>query len=241
MAWAKPTTITAWSFSRWNTYNQCPYKARLLYIDKLKQPSSPAMDRGTAIHKLAENYTKGLIRNAPKELGSFAPEFKELRGMYSKSKDMISVEETWAFRKDWSITRWDDWNGCWLRVKLDMAHRVDNRAIVTDVKTGKFSSWNLSDYTLQIELYALSGLVVYANVPNLEVAGRLLYVDHGITYPEPGSTDEIVYTKKDLPRLKKEWLARVKPMLSDKTFKPKPNNFCGSCHFRKSNNGPCQY
>jgi len=52
----------------------------------------------------------------------------------------------------------------------------------------------------------------------------------------------------DLPRLKKEWVARTKAMLNDKKFAPKPNRFCGFCHFRKDNvaqaitgGGRCQY
>ena len=35
--------ITAWSFSRYNLYQQCPGKAKLMYIDKLKEPTSDAM------------------------------------------------------------------------------------------------------------------------------------------------------------------------------------------------------
>ena len=51
----KPTTIQGpWSYSRLTTWEQCPLKAKLKYIDGLKEPGSPAMDRGTAIHKDAE-------------------------------------------------------------------------------------------------------------------------------------------------------------------------------------------
>ena len=53
-----PPRITSWSFSRWSCYSSCPYKAKLKFIDKLKEPGSPQMDRGTVIHELAEHYVK---------------------------------------------------------------------------------------------------------------------------------------------------------------------------------------
>ena len=36
----KLKVLTAWSFSRWDKHAQCPLKARLSFIDKLKEPSS---------------------------------------------------------------------------------------------------------------------------------------------------------------------------------------------------------
>jgi RecB family exonuclease len=245
MAWAKDTQIKAWSFSRYSTYKQCPLKAKLLYIDKLKEPGSPAMDRGSAIHKLAENYMKGTIGKLPAELKLFGTFMKKMKALFKKAPDTITVEETWAHRRDWTRTTWDDWNGCWLRVKLDVAHVEDNTVYVTDFKTGKFSpQYNLADYVEQLDLYATAALVVYADRgPSLRIVPRLLYLDHDITYPSVG--EEKFYTPADLPRLKKEWEKRTKPMLSDKQFAPKPNQFCRSCHFRKDNKanggGQCKY
>jgi RecB family exonuclease len=67
----QPKKITSWSFTRYNTYSQCPAKAKFKFIDKLKEPDSPQMQRGTDIHKLAENYVKGEIVRLPKELVLF--------------------------------------------------------------------------------------------------------------------------------------------------------------------------
>lgn len=243
MAWAKPTTITAWSFSRWKVYEECPLKAKLKFIDKIPEPSSPAMERGTAIHKRAEEYVSGTIRSAPAEIKSLKVQFKEIRDLNKSSGGKLTtIEDTWAFRRDWSRTTWNDWDGCWLRVKLDMAHVDGNTVFVSDVKTGKFSKYNLGDYGLQLEIYGLAALLVHASIgKDLEVKPRLLYVDHGVVHPEPASLDEIVYVPSDVPALKKAWEARVKPMLTDQKFAPKPNNNCKWCAYRASAGGTCKF
>ena len=60
--------VTAWSISRLNTYTQCPFKFKLTAIDRIKEPQSPAMARGAAIHKEAENYLKGTDIAVPQNL-----------------------------------------------------------------------------------------------------------------------------------------------------------------------------
>jgi len=41
--------------------------------------------------------------------------------------------------------------------------------------------------------------------------------------------------------LKKKWLNKVKPMFSDKTFKPTPNNKCQYCNYGVSKEGTCKF
>lgn len=235
MAWPKATQIKAWSFSRYSTYRQCPLKLKLSAIDKIQEPKSPPLLRGTDIHKLAEDYVKGLIRTVPKDLKIVAEEIKRLRAIVKK-EPAAKVEDTWAFRSDWTQTRWDDWNGCWVRIKLDVAHPEDNVIVVTDWKTGKFRQDNLQEYLEQLELYALGALLTYAGRPGLVVRPRLVYTDFPVIHPAP-----VDYTPKDLPKLKKTWIARTRPMLNDKVFAPKPNNYCYSCFYGqagKAKGGP---
>lgn len=71
--------FTAWSWSRFNDHRRCAFYAFLKYIRKLPEPGSPAMDRGAAIHKLAEGFTQGTIPNLPPELKAFKKEFAHLR------------------------------------------------------------------------------------------------------------------------------------------------------------------
>lgn len=236
--------ITAWSFSRYMDYKQCPLKAKLKHLDKIKEPTSPPMLRGIEIHDLAEGYIKGRVARLPKELKEFKLLFQRLRKQYKKAISGMVVEDTWAFTKDWDETTWNDWIRCWVRIKLDCAeHEGDDTLIVRDWKTGKFREEMNEDYVEQLELYALAALLLHEHIE--AVKPQLVYLDYGIVYPEPGSDDELIFTRKDIPKLKKLWAKRTGPMLKDKIFAPKPNNKCCWCFFRKSNaangGGQCKY
>lgn len=241
---SKPNQITSWSFSRYADYKQCPLKAKLKHVDKIKEPPNEAMARGTKIHDMCEDYIKGTLKVLPPECKKFAKMFRRLRRQYKKAISGMVVEDTWAFTKDWDETTWDDWVHCWVRIKLDCAEYDDNGVmLVNDWKTGKFRPEKNAEYVEQLELYALAALLLHGHVEI--VKPRLVYLDVGVIYPEPGSIEELVYTRDDIPKLKKLWSKRVKPMLNDKVFAPRPNNLCYWCFFRKSNaangGGQCKY
>lgn len=234
--------VTSWSFSRYSTYKQCPLKLKLSAIDRIREPGNEAMARGDAIHKLAEKYIKGEGRSLPPELKLFADEFKKLRAQYKKKINGMVVEDNWSFTKDWDETQWDDWINCWLRIKLDCAHHHDDETlIITDWKTGKFRPEMNEEYVEQLELYALAALLLHEHIQ--QVKPRLAYLDLGITYPEAGA--ELVFTRADIPKLKKLWEKRTKAMLNDKQFAPRPNDKCRWCFYRSSNKvaggGQCKY
>lgn len=214
--------ITSWSYSRYSCYMECPAKAKYKFIEKLPEPSSPAMARGSEIHQLAEDYTSGKIKRMPKELALFKEEFTELK----KCKPML--EETWAFTSDWEETTWNDWNGCALRIKTD-ASLVDGTDLyVIDHKTGK----KRDGYGEQLDLYALGGMLKFPHVKTVHT--QLWYLDSGEQVVEE-------YSSKDMKKLQKGWDKKVHPMLNDTLFSPKPNHTCRWCAFSKSKGGPCKF
>ena len=149
---ARVKKFTAWSYSRLRDYTECPFKAYLKYLEKIAEPPNPAMNRGSDIHTKAEEYIKGGIARLPKELKLFDSLFKDLCGRFKKKVHGMTVEETWAFTRDWNPTVWNDWAGCALRIKVDVAYPEDNALIVTDWKTGKNNSRFKDVYEEQIEL-----------------------------------------------------------------------------------------
>lgn len=236
-----PETLKSWSFSRYSLYQQCPLKCKLIHIDKLKEPPSPALERGVRIHEIAENYIKGTLPEEPfpEELRLFRTEIKKLRKAY-KIGD-VSVEEQWGFTKDWKLTRWDDWANCWLRIKIDVATwGAKFTRLIKDWKTGKFRPDKNAEYIEQLELYSLGSMLAEESK---SVKARLVYLDEGVVFPDPqGRKGEALgWTRADVPALQAKWEDRVRPMLADTIFAPRPNRFCGWCHFRKANGGPCQY
>ena len=236
MTAAPKPRITAWSYSRYSTYRQCPLKLKLSAIDRIKEPQSPAMARGDGIHKTIEAYLKDPKKRTPKDYEFIGKELRRLKKIVASGAPTTGVEEQWAFRKDWTRTTWDDWTGCWLRAKVDLVHAEDETVVVTDWKSGKFRPDSVADYLEQLELYALVALLVYESRPGLAVRPRLVYTDLGIVYPTPVAGEPgLLFTPDDAPRLKKTWAARARPMLADRTFAPRPNRFCKSCHYRRGN------
>lgn len=225
--------VTSWSFSRYQDYLTCPLKFALKHIDRIKEPGNEAMTRGAEIHTTAEYYIKGLIpAKIPEALEKHAVIFRALRKRYAKQPDTIMAEDMWSFDKDWNESAWDDWNNCVLRIKLDCAYEEKKgQLIIVDWKTGKYRSEQNEAYLEQLELYALAALI--RNPEIKEVLPRLVYLDLGITYPAVNKP--LIFTQADVPRLKALWAKRTVPMMNDKIFAPRPNQFCRWCWFRKEN------
>lgn len=223
MNWkSPPKLITSWSYSRFSVYDKCPAKAKYKFIDKLPEPPAPAMERGNVIHKLAEEYTKGNIKKLPTELKLFKDEFAELK----KSKPM--VEESWAFTKTWAKTVWNDWAGCVLRIKVDAACIDGTDLHIIDHKTGK----KREGYEEQLSLYAVGGGLMFPRIKRIFT--HLWFLDSG-------DTVEKEYDAKNVPNLQADWDKKVKPMMSDTRFSPKPSHECRWCPYSKSKGGPCKF
>ncbi len=231
--------VTSWSYSRYADYKKCPAFFKYKHLEKRAEPPSPAMQRGTDIHKLAENYANGALKTLPQELKLFAEEFKHLKAQKQKI-----IEDSWVWTQGWAgETTWNDWKGAWVRIKLDAAYvNTDHNALVViDHKTGKCRPQEHAAYGEQLELYALAGLLKF---PTIDVVSpRLWYLDAGVIYPNGGDDQpELEYTREDEPKLKKVWKMRTDPMFKDKTYKPTPSeNSCFFCPYKAEKGGPCKF
>ena len=247
--------IKAWSWSRFADYKQCPRKAKFKHVQRMKEPGSAAMERGSKIHGVLSGYINGVIKTLPKvlryefdgrkydekfpDMKFFAAEFKALRAAYKKKNhDGMTCEDDWAFTRSWGITRWDDWVGCWVRMKLDLAHVVGKTLVITDWKSGRSREEDKQAYLAQLELYAIAGLIKYPEIDT--VLPRLVFVDAGVVFEgEP-------VERKQLEKLKKAWVKTTAPMFLVTIFAPRPNSKCRWCWFgqsKKAEGGPavCEY
>lgn len=254
---AKKTTVTSglpkvkpptsWSFSRYSDYKTCPLKFKLKHLMKVAEPKSDAMQKGIDAHNDAEKYIKGILPKLPAVLSGLKSEFEKMRKMFKAKKLPMLVEDNWAFDINWDESQWNNWAECWVRIKLDAAHYVErNVMFVTDWKTGRPNDYNNVEYMEQMELYALAALLLSAQ-DDVEIHVRLGYVETGdMVIPRDAEGNEIVYTKAMIPVLMKTWNTRVRPMMSDTTFAPRPNNKCVWCFYGqagKAKGGPglCKY
>ena len=226
--------ITAWSFSRWAQHSGdagCPFKAKLKFIDKRLEPTAPAMARGAEIHQLAQTALEKPKTKVPKELATVKGAVDRLRKLKAQAELELCLTRAWV------KTGWFDANA-WLRIKIDAiagrdkGHRVVE---VVDWKTGKYKPDN-KEYALQLELYGAGVLAAYPHVE--EVHAALVFTDHPQRDAPPAAA---TFGRKDLPRLVKAWEGRVRPVLADTRFAPRPGWYCRYCHFRKENGGPCKF
>jgi len=211
--------ITSWSYSRWKTYTECPLRAKLKFIDKLPDPSGPAADRGSAIHKMAQDYVEGFIPELPLPLNQFSMGFDHLRRIKAK------CEIEWAFTASWTPTDWLA-TDAWLRVKTDAYVLKDDELTIIDYKTGRV----YPEHKDQCSIYALAGFLVVPGVK--EICTQLWYTDQQ-------QIADHLYKKKDFPALKKDWIKRSRPMLNDTKFLPIPGAHCRYCIFKKGVGGQC--
>lgn len=222
---AEPQRITAWSYSRWGTYTDCPLKAKYKFIDKLPEPGSPAMDRGSAIHKMAEDYVNAPAKPAPK----LPDELKLVKAELNMArKGNPKCEQEWCFDSEWEPTGWFAKNA-WCRVKTDLVFGRKDEVVIVDHKTGKRKDEHLN----QLSLYALGAFIQYPVIE--KVSTEVWYIDHGAPHAQAS------YERNELEDIKAAWMEKTRPMLSDTQFAPRPGNGCRWCHFRKGNGGPCQY
>jgi hypothetical protein len=218
--------IKAWSYSRWSTYDTCPLQAKFKFIDKIPEDENAAMIRGSKAHDDLAAYLRGDIPDdvAPGMIGW--DHFGELLEGLRELEPL--VEQQWGFNSKWCPTGWFG-KDTWLRVVLDSAVLYeDGSADVVDHKTGKARN----EHARQAELYAVAMMLRYPSVNQVTV--RFWYLDHG---------SESVYRfgKIDVEGLVAKWSARVKPMLNDTIFAPKPGQHCKWCYQAKSVGGACRY
>jgi len=230
--------ITSWSFSRWGVYEECPKKAFFKFIEKIVEPSSPVLERGTAMHEKCELYLK-VGGRVPKELEKIADVLKD----YKKRGAIPEAE--FAYNREWKPVSWFD-RSAWVRIKADVVIPpiVDSEAPtveVHDFKTGgekKLASGDFEDYYTQLELYALAGLLTYPLAQRVKTS--LVFIDHGKVVEHREE-----FKRGDEKKIMKKWETRTKKMLADKVFKEKPGNACRWCYFRKSNEdkggGQCRF
>lgn len=217
--------IKAWSFSRWKAQNECPYRLYLQVVKKEPElPPTPGVeapkDRGTRIHQIAEDYVRGISdETLPKELKKFEEDFAWARSKFPEGN--MSLEDNWAFDKEWRPL--DDYFApeVWNRTKLDLLHIFDDgtSALIVDHKTGK-KFGNEVSHTLQGQNYALTTFIMYPNLHTIEAA--FWYLDHGEKH-------RVTYTIDDFPRLMKTWTERGREVTERTMFEPKANRM--NCRF----------
>lgn len=218
--------IKKWSYSRWSCYHDCPSMYEWRYIlKKDKFVASPAMERGTMIHKKAENFVNGKINGLPKELKNFKKEFLSLRREYKKGNGF--TEPDISMNRDHSPST--KFESDWFVGFADFAHFSDE-LIVIDYKTGQ----KYPGHQDQGHAYSMALLAMNPNTKIINV--EFWYLDDS---NDETNVREFIHKQSDLPRMEKLWGNRINKMYADKKFKKTPYMWCKSCSRNEKNGGDC--
>lgn len=222
--------VTAWSWSRYADHTRCPLYFAEKYVRKsIPQDSSPAMERGSLMHKGTADFLMGKAEGVPKDMLK-NPRVEQLLMELTQIKDK-QVELQWGYTAGWKPTGWFG-KDTWARVILDVnVVYPDLTADCIDWKTGKRYGHNDE----QMELFALAVMCQFA--PIKHVTTRLVYVD------EPGNNIEefAEYPATHKQSLIAKWDKKVRPMFEDQVFAPRPNEKCKFCPLARSKGGKCAF
>ena len=217
--------FTTWSYSAYAQWRECPRKAYYARIMELAQPSSPQMDRGTAIHQLAQDFVEGKRVGIPDELKKFEAQFTMLRDAKA------GCEQNWGFTSSWQPCGFFD-PDVWLRVKCDATYVAKQSAVDTvviiDHKTGKI----YDEHHDQLELYATAGFIMFP------YARKIIAQDW---YLDQDAMIEDVFESRQSKQLREKWNKNVEPYFADTIFPCCPSPRCRYCAFSKANLGPCDF
>lgn len=229
LAAAKPREqkVTAWSFSRYMDWIECPARFAYRVFQRLPEEKGPALQRGIDIHAEAEAYLRG-ERALPRSLKNVAMKAREFK------RAGAEAELSWQTNVSWNYLDGPFHPAVWLRLKLDVliraikSKRSQPLLVIGDWKTGRP---NPAKDQLQMDLYAAA--VMSPKGPPARI--DLVYTDH------PEASVSAFYEPDEIKGLRNEWMKRVKPLMMARRFPPKPGNHCRYCSFSKAKGGPCEY
>ena len=142
------------SVSKASLFDDCPYKYKLNYIDKIKPVVTPAaLIKGSAIHDIFEHAYDNVetiedLKNNIRNHQDYFLYEDQLENFITYNEMML--EKTGQFKPWHAELRLTDkdWNVIGI---IDRIDKIDGKIFVTDYKTGK--SHPISDYKIQLGTY----------------------------------------------------------------------------------------
>jgi hypothetical protein len=230
--------IKAWSMSRLDVYESCPYRAYLQYVLRIPQndlvippgKSEHPLTRGLRVHTAAEEFVTKDI-NLIDELQSFSSAFDLQRTKYRESPELCCIEQDWAITSDWTPTGWFS-EDAWGRMKLDYGEVQGDTMLIVDYKTGKKYP---PKHVQQGQLYALVSGLRYPDIKKFKVE---------FWYTDSGDMLEQSYSKLQTLMFKEMFDLRARTMTTATEFKPHPSGYaCRFCPYGEGRDGNkhCDY
>jgi CRISPR/Cas system-associated exonuclease Cas4 (RecB family) len=223
--------VKAWSFSALKKYESCAHATYLGKVEKIKETSGPAAERGSMIHDRAEKFIRGeLGEDVPHLLSKVKARVLELRERFERQPFPMTMEEDWGFTVQWKPTGWTDAD-TWCRQKLDVFYQDSaTSAVIVDWKSGK-KFGNEIKHGEQALHYAIGAFMKYPFLDYLQT--EFQYTDLGEKMTKNYTRDRALL---HMPKIHE----RAIIMTTATSFPPNPSKVnCRYCYYRES--GDCDY
>lgn len=205
--------ITAFSYSRINSYEDCPKKYYAVSVAKsVKEPETEHTTYGTEVHLAFANFFKKGTK-LPLHLQQYQRYLNAIR----QYPGTFITEQKLAINQDYQATGWFD-NDVYCRIISDLTILNGSNGVMWDWKTGKIKD----DFT-QLRL---AGAVMFLLVPELEkIMLAYFWTKTKQITKEMMVRDEMpAVWSALLPRIQKYHDAHIA-----KEFPPKPGYLCRYC------------
>lgn len=242
--------VFRWSFSQWETYNQCPAKWKYQSVLKLpRSPAGPHAARGTDLHDRTEAYIKGdlpmssVVERAGKTFGDLTqavahPKYMPVLDEFKDHPNGARYTELKiAYTHDWRLVPQNDPEASCIMVfdavRVGGAWQgVDKGRDDGLVRVGEWKSGKPKDtHGDQRKMYALGALMYW---PCTSVEVTTYYLED--TAPPARLTASHTAQEK----LKALWSGRRDLMIRDEIAAPRSGWYCRYCDYRASAGGPCK-
>ena len=227
------------SFSRLDTFEQCPRKYKLRYIDKAKTGRADALEFGTILHAVLELVLKDLL--AARHVGPIPVEFVDRRYREEWTRRELTerklYEEGERLLHQWAERFGELQSGQVLALEkpfkmqlagytmsgiIDRIDRIDERTVrVIDYKTSR--AWMLPDKSMQLAIYGAAARHLY-KAERIQVAFDMLRHNQLV----------VCDLSDDMMEASADWAhVLAEQMKSAKEHAPRLNTFCHWCDYKR--------
>ncbi|RLJ07231.1 MAG: hypothetical protein DRP13_04155 [Candidatus Aenigmatarchaeota archaeon] len=245
--------MPVYSHSRLSTFEQCPYKFKLKYIDKVIPPLAETVEAflGILVHRTLEKLYRDLRfqkYNTLQELLDFYnsewrkkwnPEIIMVRKEYTE-ENYRKMGEQYIRNYFESYKPFNQETTIGLEQKIKIALDPEKRFVlqgVIDRLAWKNGVYEIHDYKTsfglplkqylkedrQLALYTMAVKEAYHDAKDVELVWHFLSVNKEVRMRK---------TEEELERLRKETIELIKTIEAEREFKPKVSNLCDWCEFR---------
>jgi len=222
-----------YSFSKISSFQHCPMKFKLNYIDKIRIPTENiALEKGKFLHHIIENV---IMDFRPPEFKFELATEEQQRDFVIKLKDFMrsdcykeyyalehkETERGFSIDFDGVNIKAGDYNNhSLIRGFIDFISKNGNKLLIVDWKSGKYKE---DINQLQVAIYALWGFLTF-DVDIIEC--EFCFIEHS-------KKVTVKFERNDINKLIKDIFSEIMYIEKAQSFKKKPSALCDWCDYKK--------